>query len=268
MRTLFDSITAADIPADAQMVAGYVNGTFQWSAADWSRFPNAVKVRIATRAFINDGHVLDVETGDATPSEAPGWVQMRRAAGVDPTVYCNGSTLSTVQAAFNAAGVAQPHYWLARYDNVPTVPNGCVAKQYINDPASGGHYDLSAVLDYWPGVDSAPSPTPANPSGVELMERKTVPASPSTTSVRLLLSGSPGAAIVIRPHIGPDGTAVNPVWRGNIYAWGSDHSGVGGNPQGKDNPKITSHRRYELPNAVWCDLEYSSVDPFDIDIVG
>lgn len=158
MRRMYDSITAADIPADAQMVAGYVNGTYRWSPGDWARFPNAVKVHIATQANVNDGHVLDVEQGDATPGQAPGWVAMRRAAGVDPTAYCNASTWPLVRAAFQNAGIPEPHYWIAKYDNVASVPAGAVAKQYIDPPAAGGHYDLSAVLDYWPGVDSAPTP--------------------------------------------------------------------------------------------------------------
>jgi hypothetical protein len=157
MRTLHDSTTAGDIPAGAQMVGGYVDGRYAWDSASWARFPNAVHVPIAVFASTNNGIVLDVEPGCATPAEAPGWVQMRRAAGIDPSVYCNQSALGTVQAAFNAAGVAQPHYWVAHYDNVVDIPAGTVAKQYINDPTSGGHYDLSAVADYWPGIDPAPT---------------------------------------------------------------------------------------------------------------
>jgi hypothetical protein len=153
MRTMYDSITAGDIPTSAAMVAGYVSGRYAWSAADWARFPGAVKVRIATQASVNDGVVLDVEPGDATPQQAPGWVQMRRAAGVDPTIYCNLTQLPVVQAAFTAAGVAQPHYWVARYDGVANLPAGCVAKQYADPKTSGGHWDLSAVADFWPGVD-------------------------------------------------------------------------------------------------------------------
>lgn len=264
MRKMFDSITAADIPADAQMVAGYVNGTFQWSPGDWARFPNAVKVRIATQAYVNDGHVLDIEQGDATPGQAPGWVAMRRAAGVDPTAYCNASTWPLVRAAFQNQGIPEPHYWIAQYDNVASVPAGAVAKQYIDPPTSGGHYDLSAVLDYWPGVDSGtPVPTPVNPSGVEIMERKTLDPSPSTTSTRLLLSGSGGAAIIIRPK-------GSPVWIGHIFAWGSDKTGIGHDPKNdpNNNPKVVDARRYDLPGALWCDLEYSAASAFDIDIVG
>jgi hypothetical protein len=99
-----------------------------------------------------------VETGDATPAQAPGWVKARRAAGADPTVYCSASLWPTVRAAFTAAGVAQPHYWIAHYDGDPTIPAGAVAKQYVDPPNSGGHWDLSAVAGHWPGVDITPAP--------------------------------------------------------------------------------------------------------------
>lgn len=151
MRTMYDSVTPGNIPADAQMVAGYVDGAYAWSAADWARFPAAVHVPIAVFPSTNDGVVLDVEQGDATPQQAPGWVQMRRAAGVDPTVYCSESAWPAVQAAFKAAGVAQPHYWVAAYPGEgAVVPAGAVAHQYQD----AGPYDLSVVVDYWPGVDT------------------------------------------------------------------------------------------------------------------
>lgn len=153
---MHDSTVASDIPVSATMVAGYIDHSHPWTVADWGRFPHAVKVRIARGAGTTDGHVLDVETGLATPTQAPGWVRMRRAAGIDPTVYCNASAQATIQTAFRDSGVAQPHYWVARYDNIASVPVGTVAKQYIDNPLSGGHYDLSVVADYWPGIDPVP----------------------------------------------------------------------------------------------------------------
>src|SRR4051812_12158924 len=105
MRTMYDSVNAGAIPRDAALVAGYLAPSrYAWSAADWARFPHAVKVRIAIFADVDDGHVLDVEPGDATPAEAPGWVKRRRAAGIDPTVYCNASTWPTVRAKFRRQG--------------------------------------------------------------------------------------------------------------------------------------------------------------------
>ena len=161
MRTMYDSVTAGDIPLSAQIVAGYIDGPYTWSAADWHRFAGKTCVRITVTAAANDGDVLDVETGDATPQQAPGWVLMRRAAGADPSVYMNGSTWPSVRSAFASQGVREPHYWVAFYDggHDPAIPPGAVAHQYADPATSGGHYDLSSVADYWPGVDPAPPPT-------------------------------------------------------------------------------------------------------------
>ena len=42
MRIMYDAVTAANIPVDAQIVAGYVGGnSYTWSPADWARFPRA-----------------------------------------------------------------------------------------------------------------------------------------------------------------------------------------------------------------------------------
>jgi hypothetical protein len=156
-RLMYDAVTPANIPANAAMVAGYVDGRYAWSAADWARFPNAVHVPIAVFPTTNSGVVLDVEQGDATPQQAPGWVQMRRAAGVDPTVYCSEDAWPAVRAAFTAAGVPQPHYWVAAYPGEGAViPVGAVAHQYQD----AGPYDLSVVADFWPGVDQGEDMTP------------------------------------------------------------------------------------------------------------
>lgn len=158
-RTMYDSDVAADIPADAAMVAGYVD---IWSAQDWARFPNAIKVRIARNAG-EDGDVLDVESGDATPDQAPAWVTRQRERGAVPCVYMSESAWPAVRAAFVAARptVPDPLYWVAAYQlpNDRSIPAGAVAHQYAS-PAygSGGHWDLSSVVDYWPGVDPAPDP--------------------------------------------------------------------------------------------------------------
>lgn len=157
-RKMYDSVNAAAIPTDAQMVAGYVHPSgYAWSDAAWARFPNAVHVKITPQVSTTGLgiHVLDVETGDATPAQAPGWVRAQRALGQDPTVYCSEGLWTTVQNAFNAAGVAQPHYWVAAYPGAgASIPNGAIAHQYAGSTSSGGNYDLSVVADFWPGVDT------------------------------------------------------------------------------------------------------------------
>jgi hypothetical protein len=157
---MYDAVTASNIPTTALMVAGYVDGLYKWSAADWARFPHAAKVRIAVFSTTNDGHVLDCEQGNATPAQSVDWVLLRRAAGLDPTVYCGRNTWwDQIQGAFQARKVPEPHYWVADYSGnpaKPAIPVGAIGLQYQDT----GPYDLSAVADYWPGIDPAPLPIP------------------------------------------------------------------------------------------------------------
>ncbi|MFC1434362.1 hypothetical protein ACEZDB_27350 [Streptacidiphilus sp. N1-3] len=154
-RYMYDAVDPSGIPAGATLVAGYVNGRYANIPELKARFPHAVVVGIAVTAGFNGGTVLDVEAGDATPAQAPGWVKLRRAAGVDPTVYCNTSTWPAVRAAFAAADVAPPHYWIAHFGVAAVIPAGAIALQYKNT----AQYDESVVAAYWPGVDPKPVPT-------------------------------------------------------------------------------------------------------------
>jgi hypothetical protein len=150
---MYDSVTPGNIPQDAAMVAGYGSGPYTWPASAWARFPAARRVVIVVSAGVNAGNVLDVEQGDATPAQAPGWCVMRRAAGSVPSVYCNASTWPAVRAACAAAKVPEPPYWVAAYPGAgPVIPAGAIAHQYED----AGPYDLSVVADFWPGVDPAP----------------------------------------------------------------------------------------------------------------
>lgn len=149
---MFDSTSPYDIPTTALAVAGYVNGAFAWPADSWNRFPHAILLRkISVRADINDGDTLDIETGAAQPDQAPGWVQMRRAAGItDPWIYCATSTWPAIAAAMTSAGQVAG-YWIAdprpagKLPGLPHSIDGAIACQYAWPPESGGHYDLSLV---------------------------------------------------------------------------------------------------------------------------
>lgn len=160
-RTMYDSVTPEAIPKDAQMVAGYIDGnpSHVWSNSDWNLFPSAVKVRIARVPETNDGHVLDVEMNIAGGEWPPGprmvsWVERRRQSGMVPTVYCNQlNDWPTVRQQFHSRGVEEPLYWVARYNNIPVIPTGAIAKQYAHPPQLGFNADASVVEDYWPGVD-------------------------------------------------------------------------------------------------------------------
>lgn len=170
MRTLYDSVDAAAIPAGVQLVAGYVDGRYAWSAADWARFPGAPQVRIAVFATTNDGNCADVETGDMTPSTVIDWLKLRRGSGVDPTVYCGYVDWLSIQQLCADDGIAPPHHWLADWDGRQVVYAGDVAHQFAN----GAGYDTSVALDYWPGVD-APLPDPGpGPGGNDMTEQQVI----------------------------------------------------------------------------------------------
>lgn len=173
MRLMYDSVSANAIPANATMVAGYVDGRFAWTAANWARFPNAVKVRISAVGHVL-AEVFDVEDGCIwPPAKVVPLVVAARKAGIDPTVYVNErNDWGPTKAAFDAAGVPHPHWWVANYDgNDEYIPASAVARQFAHPPNSAGHtdparpgqltvaghYDLSVVRDYWPGIDSRAS---------------------------------------------------------------------------------------------------------------
>ena len=155
-RTMYDSVTPAAIPADAQMVAGYLDGEYAWTSQDWARFAGAVKITITITAT-NQGDVLDVETGDATSGQAPGWIKARRMSGHNqPTIYCNRSTVqSVIQACTSEKLTLNADYWiwLATLDGTtsyPAVPKGIVAYQDKSAAMLGFNADSSLVVaDWW-----------------------------------------------------------------------------------------------------------------------
>lgn len=157
-----DSITVdnlASIAPSVQALAGYLDGAWaDFDAIQAAYGSSHVLFAIVVTASDNRGLVLDVENGDATPGQAPDWVVLRRVAGIDPWVYCAESSLPAVRAAFAAAGVPEPHYWVAAYPGEgPYVTPPAVAHQY----ASVGPYDLSVVdPSALPGA-APPAPAPA-----------------------------------------------------------------------------------------------------------
>lgn len=154
-RLMYDSVNANAIPTNAQMVAGYVDGSFVWSAAAWARFPNAVKVKIAAASYVPGANVYDIENGDFTPAEGAQAIMLARSHGENPTAYMSYNTWNAVKVAFASNGWADPPYWVADYDNSPVLFTGSIAKQYANSVINGANYDLSIVADFWPGVDQA-----------------------------------------------------------------------------------------------------------------
>lgn len=153
MRIMFDSIDSMGIPADAEMVAGYIDGNWPSYGAMVNRFPAAIHVSIATNPA-HSAQVLDCERGDATPEQCPGWVVARREADIEPTIYCSQSAWPIVRSEFAIAKVAEPMWWIANYNPSAPYPVGAVAFQHRNTAL----YDESLVPGPWPGVIPEPVP--------------------------------------------------------------------------------------------------------------
>lgn len=145
---LYDSTASADIPSSAEAVAGYANGQFAWSRADWDRWSHVPTLSIDV---LNEGvgNVLDVEQGDATPADAPAWLAGARKRGIAlPTIYCNLATFSSVISEFLRQGVPQGAYWIADWTGgAHQVSPPASAVQFADPASSGGHYDTSVVFD-------------------------------------------------------------------------------------------------------------------------
>lgn len=220
MRTMYDSVTAADIPESAAMVAGYLDGPFAWSAADWARFPNRPHVGIVVDPSHQQGHVLDCETGDATPQSCPGWVAARRKQGAVPCVYMNASTWPAVRAAFALARVPEPLYWVAAYPGGgATIPAGAIAHQYADSLTSGGHYDLSVVADHWPGVDPSSPPPQGSLDGMGVLSMVVVHTPNGAYVVDYSGATHPGDAGNACPVIVLDDAGYNAFVAARVAAW-------------------------------------------------
>lgn len=162
MVTMYDAVTASNIPRDADVVAGYIDGKYAWSHDDWNLFPPSTpRITIAVFASTVGGHALDVEHGDATAVQSVDWVLRRRAQGMsNPVVYCSRIGDSTygwpaVRKAFWDRGVKEPLYWIADYTGTPHLVQGSIATQYKD----AGPYDMSITDGVWPFVPRRPAIT-------------------------------------------------------------------------------------------------------------
>jgi hypothetical protein len=145
MRTMYDAVNAGSIPITASLVAGYVNGVFEWSSASWGRFPHATHVGINVTGNLRDGGtILDVERFDATVENIPDWVRGREAEGEMHGIYIERSNLILCQDILKEVGIPTA-VWCADWTKAEHQVQGCVAVQYL----PGLRYDVSAV--YNPG---------------------------------------------------------------------------------------------------------------------
>jgi len=149
MRYMYDSVNTNNLPVNGDFYAGYVAGNWPNFIEISKKFPKKRVVSIAVQAD-EDAQVLDIEQGDATADQAPAWVTRMRFHGRKrPTIYTSRSNMDAVVAAFDAAKVVHPDFWIADWTNSPHSIPGAVAVQYKTTP----EYDKTCITDrYWPDV--------------------------------------------------------------------------------------------------------------------
>src|ERR1035441_1420864 len=161
---MYDSVNPDRIPADAQAVAGYVNGNYVTYPTLEQRWPNAHKVSISISAN-GDADCLDCETGDASISQAAAWVRRQHARGLArPIVYTSTSNVPALLAALENDGIKRSEFliWSAHYTGVPHIEPGSDATQYEEN--AGQDLDYSLCYEEFFGISpTPPKPKPAPP---------------------------------------------------------------------------------------------------------
>lgn len=137
---MYDAVgdKAINIPSDAEIVAGYIDGPVsQWNQSDWDRFGTAKKVTITV--FGGDADVYDIESGDGTPRSAALWLKLYPGR----TLYYS---LANQDAIDQACSGLTFNRWVADWTGTPHLVEGSVATQY----QSTERFDLSITNGVWP----------------------------------------------------------------------------------------------------------------------
>ncbi len=121
--TMFDTVTPDVIPPRAEAVAGYVGGQWPTYKTIVAKFPGAKHLSIAVTSA-ESADCLDVEPGDATIQQAPGWLKSSRAKAANtlkPVLYTSLSQANALIAACHAAGIPRSSYllWIAHWTKTP-----------------------------------------------------------------------------------------------------------------------------------------------------
>lgn len=167
-------------------VAGYDDGLYNDIAQLEREYPAHHHLSICVFAWDN-GDCLDIENGDATPAEAPGWVRRQHARGESrPCLYANESTMPAVKFHLDQAGIPRQsvRLWVAHYDGIAEVPAGYDAKQY-SDHWHNRNVDVSVCLDdFFELAPPRPRPNPKPPKNRKRKRRRPIPVKPIHPKVK------------------------------------------------------------------------------------
>lgn len=129
--TMYDAVEVKAIPNNPEAVAGYVDGFVTYPIVV-ARFPHAKHISIAKTANFN-ADILDIENGDAVPTDAPGWIRRQHARGKKvPGVYMSESIMWEVIGICERNGIQRHEFkvWSANWTGTPHIDPGANATQY------------------------------------------------------------------------------------------------------------------------------------------
>jgi hypothetical protein len=172
------TVEAAHITTATHAIAGYVNGKYANWPAIVAKYGRSGKYLLSIDVQANPAagaQCLDVEKGDATIPQAPGWVKVTRASGVAakdlrfyPKVYVQESNAKALVDAMASAGIKRDTWllWTAHYTDKAHIcgPSTCGcpvqadATQYTST-FDGASLDASLCYGYFFAgpTDSIPS---------------------------------------------------------------------------------------------------------------
>lgn len=171
--TMFDDITVGLMPLRADYAyAGYVGGWWPTFAELLRKFAGHDLLSIAINSHEN-AMCLDIEKGDASIADAPGWYERQVALGVwRPALYTSASNLAALERTMAAHRIERRAYrlWSAHYTGRAHLcsPRSCGfglseadGCQFTSN-ALGLNLDESILLpDFFEPRPPAPKPVPA-----------------------------------------------------------------------------------------------------------
>lgn len=169
---MFDDVDVDLLPAGYDAYAGYSDGIYANISAIKKRFPSpSVHILTVSVKATDVADVLDVESGDASISQAPAWFKLALKSGVTkPAVYTSVSNATALVQEMAAAGIPRSsfHLWTAHYGKGQHIcgPSTCAgtaesadATQFTST-ANGESLDESACDPDFFTVVVPPAPAP------------------------------------------------------------------------------------------------------------
>jgi len=156
--TMYDSTDVGALPHGADAYAGYVEGLFPTFAALQRRFAASGAHLLSIAVFASgDAECLDIEPGDATSAQAPGWVKRQLARGAHrPCLYTSVSNMDALVTGITGAGISRAavRLWSAHYGQGKHIcgPGTCGLTRHAcdgtqwTDSALGRNLDESILL--------------------------------------------------------------------------------------------------------------------------